>query len=76
MHAWMVRGCVARDGNGRGAGVPAGGINVQLDTSNVPLGTADVLLWNMLALFFNLEVTVCSQLGGGPVSQHGSSTRR
>lgn len=44
MHAWVVRGCVARDGNCRGAGVPAGRINVQLDTSNVPLGAADVLL--------------------------------
>jgi len=76
MHAWVVRGCVAGDGNCPGAGIPACGINVQLDTSNVPLGAADVLLLSMLALFSNFQATVCSQLGGGLMFQHGSSTRR
>lgn len=44
MHPWVIRGRVAGDGNCRGVGVSAGGINMQLDTGDVPLGAADVLL--------------------------------
>jgi len=46
-----AQGCVAGDGNCLGVGIPTRGVNVQLEPGHVPLGTPNVLLWDMLALF-------------------------